>query len=547
MRIWGTFPTEPVQGFMLSHYFHLLLDDEARLSLTLHPPDLILETAARAVAPEDVDQRLISEFVDFSVEIPDDAVPWQRDLVERALVPDMTYERAGTVLRKAYDPPFFATYFYGLDVVGHTFMRFGRPDRFGDVTSQQARRYGRVLDRYTAHLSGKVGELLEGLRQDEILLVVSTYGMEPVPLWRRLLRGFVGGSTMTGTHARAPDGVVLAFGSGIRAGSTLRDASILDLAPTVLYLMGLPVAREMEGRVLTEMLEEDFARAHPVTFIPSYESLAVSPMADPLSLDLPPAPRRRGLLSSLARLATCPACSRGLARVTIRAAWPPSTIFWASTFGSARFSPPVFSGGLARPPTVSVSTSASSVGVRRRWAIADLYDLDDLVGLQVNGRRQSPTEDRQRLRLAGSGADRGRHQGWQRAPDSGEARARRREDRVKRPPGWRERQVLMDRGRLARTLARMAAEIAEHHPAAAEPVLVGIQTRGVPLARRLARQLERVAEYSPPVGALDITLYRDDLTTIASQPVIKGTGHPRVHRRPAPSCWSMTCSTRAAP
>jgi hypothetical protein len=55
--------------------------------------------------------------------------------------------------------------------------------------------------------------------------------------------------------------------------------------------MGLPVARDMEGRVLTEILEESFARRNPVTFIPSYESLAVAPAAPGAPLDeLPPLP-----------------------------------------------------------------------------------------------------------------------------------------------------------------------------------------------------------------------------------------------------------------
>jgi len=97
---------------------------------------------------------------------------------------------------------------------------------------------------------------------------------------------------------------------------------------------------------------------------------------------------------------------------------------------------------------------------------------------------------------------------------------------MKRPAGWRERQVLMDRRRLARTLARMAAEIAERHPDLNHAVLVGIQTRGVPLARRLARLLRQAGGEEPAVGSLDITLYRDDLTTIASQPVMKGTDIP---------------------
>jgi hypothetical protein len=75
----------------------------------------------------------------------------------------------------------------------------------------------------------------------------------------------------------------------VKAGGLLHSASVLDVAPTILYLMGLPVARDMEGRVLTEIVEEEFARAHPLTFIPSYESLAVT-AARPAGSDLPPLP-----------------------------------------------------------------------------------------------------------------------------------------------------------------------------------------------------------------------------------------------------------------
>jgi len=94
------------------------------------------------------------------------------------------------------------------------------------------------------------------------------------------------------------------------------------------------------------------------------------------------------------------------------------------------------------------------------------------------------------------------------------------------PAGFRERQELMDGERLARTLARMAHEILERHPDMSRVVLVGVRTRGVPLARRLAARMKEASGFEPPVGALDITLYRDDLTTVGPQPVLKGTDIP---------------------
>jgi predicted AlkP superfamily phosphohydrolase/phosphomutase len=287
VRLWGSYPPERVQGFMLSNYFHLLRGSGPPVSGPLHPPDLLQEVRARAVEPEHVDSRLASEFVDLSVSLPADPVPWRRELVEKALAPDLTYQRAGAVLRAVYDPPFFATYFYGLDPVGHAFLRYARPERFGDVRPEELRRYGHVYDRYADYLGEGVAETARALRPGEVLLVVSGYGMEPVPLWRRLLAGIAGGSSTSGTHAGAPDGFILALGDGVRAGASIRAASVLDVAPTVLYLMGLPVGRDMEGRVLTEMLDDAFTQARPVTFIPSYESLAVTPVTGEAGPDLP--------------------------------------------------------------------------------------------------------------------------------------------------------------------------------------------------------------------------------------------------------------------
>ena len=86
----------------------------------------------------------------------------------------------------------------------------------------------------------------------------------------------------------------MAVGEGIEPGSTVRGASVVDVAPTILYLLGLPVARDMEGRVLTELVTLDFADANPLTFIPSYESVAVAPAAPAVPVEsLPPLPEER--------------------------------------------------------------------------------------------------------------------------------------------------------------------------------------------------------------------------------------------------------------
>ena len=107
-----------------------------------------------------------------------------------------------------------------------------------------------------------------------------------------------------------------------------------------------------------------------------------------------------------------------------------------------------------------------------------------------------------------------------------------------------ETQVL-DADDLRRALTRIAHEIVERNGGAEGLVLVGVRSRGVPLARRLAGLIEQHEGVSPPVGSLDITFYRDDLTQLAHAPIVKRTeAFPRSAARR--SCWSTTCCSPGA-
>ena len=85
--------------------------------------------------------------------------------------------------------------------------------------------------------------------------------------------------------------------------------------------------------------------------------------------------------------------------------------------------------------------------------------------------------------------------------------------------------VVMDADRMQRSLTRIAHEIVERNGAIEEVAIVGIRERGVPLARRLAKRLHEITGHEVPTGALDITLYRDDLMrhAVGPQPVVRST------------------------
>ena len=88
--------------------------------------------------------------------------------------------------------------------------------------------------------------------------------------------------------------------------------------------------------------------------------------------------------------------------------------------------------------------------------------------------------------------------------------------------------VVMDADRIGRTLTRIAHEIVERNRGVEDLALVGIRTRGVHLARRLARSLKEITGHDVPTGALDITLYRDDLmrSAVGPQPLVRRTEIP---------------------
>ena len=89
-----------------------------------------------------------------------------------------------------------------------------------------------------------------------------------------------------------------------------------------------------------------------------------------------------------------------------------------------------------------------------------------------------------------------------------------------------EKATLMTAADIRRAIARLASRIIADHPRNDEIVLLGIRTRGVPLAERLARQMAESYGVRVPVGALDITFYRDDLSRVAPHPIVKKTDLP---------------------
>jgi predicted AlkP superfamily phosphohydrolase/phosphomutase len=95
--------------------------------------------------------------------------------------------------------------------------------------------------------------------------------MEPLGFAKRTLERLVGDPDLNGTHEAAPDGFLLAYGGPVARRRSGTRASIVDVVPTMLYFLGLPIGRDMDGRARTELFRPSFTEDRPITYIPTYD------------------------------------------------------------------------------------------------------------------------------------------------------------------------------------------------------------------------------------------------------------------------------------
>jgi predicted AlkP superfamily phosphohydrolase/phosphomutase len=171
----------------------------------------------------------------------------------------------------ARPPQVTLTRYQSLDAIGHYFLRFAVPSEFGDVTDEERRRLGTVLERHYEAIDEAIGRTMAILGPDDLLIVVSGYGMEPLGFGKRLIERLIGDPGISGTHEAAPDGFLMAYGASVARGRLQERASVVDVVPTILYFLGLPMGRDMDGYARTDLFQRSFTEPRPVTYIPTYD------------------------------------------------------------------------------------------------------------------------------------------------------------------------------------------------------------------------------------------------------------------------------------
>ena len=173
--------------------------------------------------------------------------------------PDLEWQRRAAVElladdRSKGDPPpqLFSLYSHEPDSVSHRRFRWHEPERYPFVSRRGIDEFGDAVASTYRRIDDLVGELQGLLGPETLFVIVSDHGQAPTFLHR-----------LHTQHLHGPDGVLLLHGPGIRSGHRLEESHILDVFPTLLALLGLPLPDDAPGRVLYDAFLEPFGSTSP--------------------------------------------------------------------------------------------------------------------------------------------------------------------------------------------------------------------------------------------------------------------------------------------
>ena len=277
-----TWPAEPVDGYVVSSY--------SPFSAQWSPADLvnrpikgtIVPGVPHQVFPESLQKRLeqlkvpadsvtpgevVARFTHATLpSSPGDDAAKSLEGLRWSWASDQTYERAYEEL--AAHPPgdrrplLSMLYFGSVDVLSHRFWKYMDPSTyaFGSVDPSEIRAYGQAVEGAYRSVDETLGRVI-AIEGDSVrIMILSDHGFRenrdpqrPTSGWHR------------------PQGILVASGAGFVEGALLAEGSVIDVAPTVLYALGLPIAEDFDGRPEMDLFTKEFRAAHASSSIPSWE------------------------------------------------------------------------------------------------------------------------------------------------------------------------------------------------------------------------------------------------------------------------------------
>lgn len=264
---WPSHPVEPIDGVMVSDFYQKAvstLDQPWPMRKgTVHPHEIAHDLSEFRIHPEELTAAHVLPFIPKAAEIDQEKEKHMTSLLN-ILAHTSSVHAASTYLQSNTDWDFQAVYLDGIDHFCHAFMRFHPPmlpkipeelyDRYKDVIKGGYKFHDMMLER-TLSLAG----------EDTTVILMSDHGFYNDHLRMRQMPSFNAAPALE----HRPYGMIVAAGPGIAKGKRVFGASLMDITPTILTLFGLPIGKDMDGKVLYDMFE---TKPTP-TFIDSWEDV----------------------------------------------------------------------------------------------------------------------------------------------------------------------------------------------------------------------------------------------------------------------------------
>jgi len=263
---WPSHPAEPVNGVIVSNHAHQAGEGPTPRPLlpgAVHPREWCDRLAELRITPMELGGEEIRIFVPEYQRVDQDADKRLHSL-GKVIAETMSLHAMATEVLEHAQWDFAAIYYDAIDHFCHGFMQY-HPPRLPWIDAAAFDIYQHVIAAaYRLH-DMMLGRLLQLAGPDTTVILMSDHGFHP----DALRPGYIPAEAAGPAVEHRSFGMITLNGPGIKAGQTLYGSSLLDIAPTILHLYGLPVGRDMDGKVLVTAL----ADAGPVAAIPSWDEV----------------------------------------------------------------------------------------------------------------------------------------------------------------------------------------------------------------------------------------------------------------------------------
>ncbi len=265
---WPSHPAEPIEGAMISDHFHRaygsLEEGWPLLPNAVHPPALAEKLVGLRMHPDLLTPEMVEPFIPLAREI-DQENDKRLAVFLRTLAECMSVQAAAEWLVEHETWDFFAVYFDAIDHFCHGFMKY-HPPRQNWIGERDFELYHKVVSMAYQFHDRMLGALLEKAGEDVTVMLLSDHGFHPDHLRPAAIPNVPAGPAIE----HRDFGIFAMRGPGIKKGAPVHGASVLDVAPTILTLFGLPVGEDMDGKVLAQA----FVEVPQIESVTSWEDIA---------------------------------------------------------------------------------------------------------------------------------------------------------------------------------------------------------------------------------------------------------------------------------